>query len=301
MWSIQDIPDQSGRVAIVTGGNSGIGLETVRGLAIRGGHVVLACRNEEKGRRARDEVRADYSDADIDVEPLDLADLRSVRAFADRMNRHAAIHLLVNNAGVMVPPFGKTRDGFELQFGTNHLGHFALTGRLIDRLGATAGSRVVIVSSVAHKLGRIDFDNLNAERGYNRSRAYAASKLANLLFQFELDRRLREAGHETMVTASHPGWTATNLQANAATFRWLNPYFAMSPAQGALPSLFAATSPDADSGAYYGPDGLFEMRGAPTRVRTTRAARDPQVAERLWNVSEELTGVRFLGRQAQAA
>jgi len=291
-WTIQDIPDQSGRVAVVTGGNSGIGFETVRGLAQRGAHVILACRDEGKGNHARAQLLADHPDADIVVERLDLADLQSVRAFASRViDNHDRLDLLVNNAGVMVPPFGRTADGFELQFGTNHLGHFALTGLLLDRINATPGGRVVIVSSVAHKFGKVDFDNLNAEKGYKKTRAYALSKLANLLFQTELQRRLEAAGHQTLVTAAHPGWTATNLQAHASTFQFLNPYLAMTPAQGALPTLFAATSPDAKTGRYYGPNGLFEMRGVPVEVKPVRAARDPKVAQRLWEASESLTGV----------
>jgi len=301
-WTIQDIPDQSGRVAIVTGGNSGIGFETVRGLAERGARVILACRDESKGNCARDQILADCAEADIVVERLDLADLQSVREFASRvLDNHDRLDLLVNNAGVMVPPLGRTAEGFELQFGTNHLGHFALTGLLIDRINATPGGRIVIVSSVAHKFGKVDFDNLNAEKGYKKARAYALSKLANLLFQTELQRRLDLAGHGTLVTAAHPGWTATNLQAHASTFQFLNPYLAMTPAQGAMPTLFAATSPDAKPAGYYGPNGLFEMRGAPVEVKPVRAARDQAVAERLWEVSESLTSVRYLTERAVAA
>ena len=211
-WTVQDIPDQSGRVAVVTGANSGIGLETARALAERGGHVVMACRNPTKGAAALAELKAEMPGASVEVMALDLADLSSVRSFAAAFDAaHPRLDLLVNNAGVMMTPDSKTADGFEMQFGTNHLGHYALTGLLLDRLLAAKGPRVVNVSSNAHKAGKIDFDNLDASAGYSKIGAYCQSKLANLLFGRELQRRLTEGGHDVVVASAHPGWAATNL------------------------------------------------------------------------------------------
>lgn len=301
-WTVQSIPDQTGRTAIVTGGNSGIGLETVRALAARGARVILACRDESRGRVAREAVLGSAPDAKVEVGRLDLAELASVRDFAGRfLAAHERLDLLVNNAGVMAIPMARTADGFEMQFGTNHLGHFALTGLLLERLVATPGSRVVTVASLAHKLGKVDFGNLNAEKGYSKTRAYGQSKLANLLFAYELQRRLEQAGAKTSAMAAHPGWTSTNLQAHTPLFRALNPVFAMTAEQGALPTLFAATSPDAVPAGYYGPGGLMEMRGAPCLVSSSRASHDCDVAARLWHVSEELTGVHMLSAPARAA
>ena len=293
-WSAKDIPDQSGRLAVVTGANSGIGLETARELARKGARVAMACRSEAKARAAQAAIVDEIPEARIDVWPLDLSSLESVRAFAESFHRkHEALDLLINNAGVMIPPFGRTADGFEIQFGTNHLGHFALTAQMIDLLLPTAGSRVVIVSSIAHRFGRIRFDNLNAERGYSASMAYAQSKLANLSFALELHRRLEERGLETKSVAAHPGWTYTNLQDNSALARFFSKYLAQSAAHGALPTLRAATAPDAQGGHYYGPRGWFELQGLPTVAYTTKKARDPAAAKTLWTASEELTSVRF--------
>ena len=259
---------------------------------------MLACRDTAKGDAAAESIRADAPDARVDVEALDLASLASVHAFAERV-QPSRLDLLINNAGVMAAPYGRTADGFELQLGTNHLGHFALTGLLLDRLLATPGARVVTVSSNAHKFGRIDFDDLQSERSYSRWRAYGQSKLANLLFALELDRRLKAAGADVLSVAAHPGYSATNLQFAATPSRVerigslvLNRVYAMDAVRGARPTLYAATA-DVPGGSYVGPDGFHEMRGEPTLVRPTRAARDPEVARRLWAVSEELTGVRF--------
>ncbi len=295
---MNDIPDQSGRTAVITGANSGIGLVTARELVRAGAHVVMACRDTTKGDAAAATIRADVAGAQLDVEALDLASLDSVRAFAERCP-HERLDLLINNAGVMAPPYTKTADGFELQLGTNHLGHFALTGRLLDRLLRTPRSRVVTISSTAHKFGRINFDDLQSERSYVRWRAYGQSKLANLLFTLELDRRLREVDADVLAVAAHPGYSATNLQFAATPSRIerlgsvvLNRVVAQSADRGALPTLYAATA-DIPGNSFVGPDGIQEMRGEPKVVRPVRAARDEQTARRLWDVSEQLTGVRY--------
>jgi NAD(P)-dependent dehydrogenase (short-subunit alcohol dehydrogenase family) len=294
-WTEQDIGDLNGKVAVVTGANSGIGLETARALAGHGATVVLACRSEAKANAAADEIRNSVPTADLHVLRLDLSDLEQIETFAENfLGRFDRLDLLINNAGVMMPPPSKTQQGYELQFGVNHLGHFALTGRLLPRLLSTPGARVVNVSSLAHRNGKIAFDDLDwTSRSYNRLASYGQSKLANLLFTFELERRLADAGVDVIATAAHPGWTATNLQQHTPLFRWLNPLLAMDPAQGALPTLRAAVDPDAGSGDYYGPHGFMEARGFPKKVGTTRAARDAAVAEKLWNVSVKRTGVDY--------
>jgi NAD(P)-dependent dehydrogenase (short-subunit alcohol dehydrogenase family) len=288
-WSPDAIGSLDGKLAIVTGACSGLGLETARVLSAHGATVVMACRNPAKAETARAAVGGR-----AEVMHLDLASLDSVRTFADALvQRRTAVDLLVNNAGVMTPPRGETADGFELQFGTNHLGHFALSARLLPLYRDRAGARVVTVSSIAHKRGRIDFDNLNAERRYRRLGAYAQSKLANLLFTYELDRRLRTAGAEAIAIAAHPGYTGTDLQRHIPLGGALNALLATSPADGALPSLMAATSPAVRGGDYVGPTGVRELRGPPGLVKSTPASHDRAVAERLWEVSEALTGVRF--------
>ena len=294
-WTSEQIGDFTGRVAIVTGSNSGIGLEAATELARHGAKVIMAVRDPGRGEEAAGSIRADAPAAVVEVKVLDLADLSSIRAFAQAfIEEQDRLDLLVNNAGVMMPPQSKTADGFELQFGTNHLGHFALTGLLLDRLLSTPGSRVVTVSSQAHRSGSMDFHDLQWEsRPYRKMASYGQSKLANLLFTFELQRRLDAAGAGTIAVAAHPGWTATNLQRSNALFRSLNPLFAMKPWQGALPMLFAAGSEDAEGGAYYGPDGFYEMRGFPHRVGTTDEAADESIAQRLWEVSTELTGIGY--------
>jgi NAD(P)-dependent dehydrogenase (short-subunit alcohol dehydrogenase family) len=294
-WTFDDIPDQTGRIAIVTGANSGIGFETARALARKGAKVVLACRNPDKGQDALARIAADHPSGSAELQALDLADLDSVCVFAAAfVAGHDRLDLLVNNAGVMVPPFGKTKQGFETQLGTNHLGHFALTGRLLPLLRRTPGSRVVVVSSGVHHAGRIDFDDLNfGRRPYRAWVGYCQSKLANLLFALELRTRLEQAGADTRVTAAHPGWTATDLQRTSGVARVFNPIFAMTPPHGALPTLRAATDPSAEAGSYWGPAGLFEMTGPPVPARINTKAKDAAVAARLWSVSEELTGVRY--------
>ena len=299
--SMDEVPDQSGRRFVVTGANSGIGLEATRTLAARGAEVVMACRSVERGEAATDDVRQTVDDADLDVRELDLADLASVRSFASDLD--GEIDVLCNNAGVMAIPRRETADGFETQFGVNHLGHFALTGLLLDRL-ADAHSRIVTMSSGAHQQGTIDFDDLHGEESYGAWSAYAQSKLANLLFAFELQRRLDDAGRDAPISvAAHPGWAATNLQRRGAEMRgsrlrlWMmkaaNAVFAQSAEGGARPLVHAATAIGVGGGDYVGPGGFMELRGAPEIVEPADRARDEDVAERLWRVSEDLTDVTY--------
>ncbi len=294
-WTSKDIPDQTNNIAIVTGANSGIGYETTKALAAKSATVVMACRNLEKANAAASNIRQSVANASLEIIKLDLADLASVHSFAEEFNdKYNKLNLLINNAGVMVPPFAKTKDGFELQFGANHLGHFALTGLLMARILATSRARVINVSSSAHRMGTgtIDFDNLQAEKGYKAWAAYAQSKLANLLFTLELNKQFSEAQANALAAASHPGWTATSLQGHSNLFQFLNPFFAQKPPMGALPSLYAATAPDVQANDYYGPGGWQEMRGYPKKVSSSPQAKDQQLAKRLWEVSENLTGVK---------
>jgi len=303
MWTLADMPPQSGRYALVTG-TGGLGYETALALAGAGASVLVAGRNAAKGDEALDRIRRAHPAADIAFAPLDLASLASIAAFAERMAAvDRPIDLLVNNAGVMTPPDRRlTADGFELQFGTNHLGHFALTGRLLPLLRRGATPRVVTVSSGAHHVGRIDFDNLQWERRYSPFIAYGASKLANLMFALELQRRSEVAGWGLMSLAAHPGYARTDLIANGPGLdSWMSkigrtliePWASQSAAAGALPQLFAATSPDAVGGGYYGPSRLMELVGPPGPARVAQRARDRATAKRLWEVSEQLTGVDF--------
>lgn len=294
-WTFDNIPDQSGRVVIVTGANAGIGFETARALALRGAQVTLACRSPKKGQAAVDRILADVPDAAAQLQELDLADLQSVLAFAARFReKNDRLDLLILNAGVMVPPASKTAQGFELQFGVNHLGHFALTGELLSLVQETEGSRVVVLSSMAANQGKMSFDDLQFEkRGYSPWSAYGQSKLANQLFARELQRRLQAGGSSVVVTTAHPGWTATDLQRTSSFASFLNPILAMKPPQGALPTLRAATDLEARGGEYFGPDGFLQMRGFPKQVEMVKRAKSAEDAARLWEVSEELTGVRF--------
>ncbi|MEE2893606.1 MAG: oxidoreductase [Pseudomonadota bacterium] len=294
-WTEQDLPDLAGRIAIVTGANSGIGLETARALAGSGAEVVLACRSQTRAEAALLDIRATHPKARVRFEALDLADLASVSAFGARFVAHSErLDLLINNAGVMVPPRSFTAQGYEMQFGVNHLAHFALTGLLLDRLLATAGARVVNVASLAHRMGRMNFEDLDFEvRGYQPWAAYAQSKLANLLFTLGLQGRLAASGSQMRVVAAHPGWTGTELQRNAPFAAFFGPLLAMSPQAGARPTLRAATAPDAKPAAYYGPNGIREVRGAPVVVGRSRAALDVRSASRLWFESEARTGIRY--------
>jgi NAD(P)-dependent dehydrogenase (short-subunit alcohol dehydrogenase family) len=304
MWTADDIPDQHGRVALVTGANSGLGFQTARALAGKGATVVMGCRNQVKGAEALTKVLDEHPRAHAELVELDLADLASVhKAANDVLARHDRLDLLVNNAGVMAIPRTTTADGFEMQFGTNHLGHFALTGLLIERLLASEASRVVTVSSTAHRWGRMRFDDLQWEKRYSKWRAYGQSKLSNLLFTRELQRRLAAADASTIAVAAHPGYASTHLQAvgpeqsgskvMGRVMPHANRVFAQSDEQGALPQLYGATATDVVGGEYFGPDGRFEQQGGPTRVSTNKAAQNDEDARRLWDISTELTGVRF--------
>jgi NAD(P)-dependent dehydrogenase (short-subunit alcohol dehydrogenase family) len=303
-WSTADIADQSGRLAVVTGANSGIGFVAARELARARARVVLAVRDTARGEEAATKVRSVASGADVEVMALDLAELSSVRSFATAFGEsHDGPDLLVNNAGVMALPYRTTADGFEMQFGTNHLGHFALTGLLLAGLRGRPEPRVVTLSSGAHRMGRIDFDDLQGGRSYKKWKAYGQSKLANLLFAFELGRRATAAGLALTSVAAHPGYAATNLQAagpkmsgsglEERAMGLANRVFAQDEEHGALPTLYAATEPHLPSGSYVGPDGPFEMRGRPRLVAASDRAWDEQTARRLWETSEELTGVHY--------
>jgi NAD(P)-dependent dehydrogenase (short-subunit alcohol dehydrogenase family) len=301
-WTITRTSRLDGKTAVVTGANSGLGFQTCRQLASHGAHVVMACRDAKRGQDALERLRADVPEADAELRSLDLADLSSVQAFAERLD--GPVQLLINNAGVMALPHRQTADGFEMQFGTNHLGHFALTGRLLGALKAAPGARVVTVSSQMHRIGRINFADLQSERRYQKWLAYGQSKLANLLFAGELSRRASAAGLDLRSLAAHPGYATTNLQTtgpemggNKLMVRMAglgNAMFGQPDANGAIPIVYAATEPDAQSGQYIGPDGLFHMRGSGAKPgKPTRKALDQATAARLWDVSQELTGVTY--------
>ena len=299
-WTTSDIPDQRDRVAVVTGANTGLGYHTAAALTQAGAQVILAVRDPAKGNLALARIVAAQPDADVTLQELDLSSLASVRAAAAALRKaYPRIDLLINNAGVMWTPKQLTADGFEMQFGTNHLGHFALTGLLLDNLLPVRGSRVVTVSSMGHRIrAAIHFDDLQWEHGYDRYAAYGQSKLANLLFTYELQRRL--AGHpkNTIAVAAHPGASSTELGRSVPTL--IKPLFALAggllfqgAAMGALPTLRAATDPDIEGGQYYGPDGLGEQRGHPKLVSSSAQSHDEDLQQRLWTVSEELTGVTY--------
>jgi NAD(P)-dependent dehydrogenase (short-subunit alcohol dehydrogenase family) len=303
-WTLADAAPQAGKLAVVTGANSGLGFQTARGLAGLGASVVVACRSGGRAERARQRILAEFPRADVEFRPLDLSSLDSVRSFASVMLASGRpLDLLINNAAVMATPRRQTtREGFELQFGVNHLGHFALTGLLLPALQRAPASRVVTVASIAHKRAAIDFDDLQLERSYRPWRAYRRSKLANLLFALELDRRLRQSGARVVSIAAHPGVAHTSIVANSEPGRWslkkfvlqiLFDLFAQPDERGALPILYAAAQPDVAGGAYFGPDGLEEMRGYPVPVKPARAARNKEAAALLWAASENATGVRY--------
>jgi len=300
-WTENDVPDESGRLAIVTGSNTGLGYDTARVLAGRGAHVVMAVRDTAKGEAAADRIRQLSPGAQVSVRKLDLGSLASVRdAGAEMASEYPRIDLLINNAGVMYPPKQTTTDGFELQFGTNHLGHFALTGLLLGNLLPVEGSRVVVVASIAHNIrAKIDFEDLQWEhRRYDRVAAYGQSKLANLMFAYDLQRRLAAANTKTIAVAAHPGVAATELVrhipgAGLPGVNWLSGRLLNSAEMGALPTLRAATDPAVKGGQYWGPDGFRELRGHPVLVDSTKQSKDVAIQERLWKVSEELTGVTF--------
>jgi NAD(P)-dependent dehydrogenase (short-subunit alcohol dehydrogenase family) len=301
-WTPRQMPPQQGRLAIITGANSGIGFHTARHLARAGAQVILACRNAEKGEAARAKIAAEIPAAQLEVRVLDVADLDSVRRFAaEFLDAGRPLDLLINNAGVMALPTRRTTpQGFEMQFGTNHLGHFALTGLLLPSLLRQAGSRIVTVASIAHKGGVLNFDDLNAERRYDPRKAYQQSKLANLVFGIELDRRLRAKSADTASIIAHPGVAVTNIVSNGMGTGLQGriasvaiALFAQSDDRGSWPTLYAATSPEAHGGGYYGPDGIAEVKGTPVEVQPKPKALDPEAGKRLWQVSEEMTGVHY--------
>jgi NAD(P)-dependent dehydrogenase (short-subunit alcohol dehydrogenase family) len=303
-WAIRDIPDLAGKTFVVTGGNSGIGYEAALQIAAHGGDAILACRDLRKAGAAAESIVEGHPSARVEVMELDLANLASVEKFAVALaGRRRRLDVLCNNAGVMALPKRKTADGFEMHIGTNHLGHFALTGRLLELLLATPGSRVVNVSSTFHKLGKMSFDDLHGDRRYWKWGAYAQSKLANLLFTFELQRRFEAREAASISVACHPGYASTNLQTvgprmqgsslGESLWSGINGIFAQSAAMGALPTLRAAIAEDIVGGDYVGPGGLAEMRGHPVKVKATARARDEESAKKLWAISEDLTGVGY--------
>lgn len=290
----------SGKTAIITGANSGIGLEAAKVLAGKGFQIILAVRNELKGAAARKEILAFHPGGIISIRLLDVADLASVRSFAEGiLHDFNSLDLLINNAGVMIPPFTKTKDGFEMQFGSNHLGHFALTALLLPLLEQTPDSRIITIGSLAHNRGSIDFDNLDGSRGYKAKQFYNQSKLANMLFALELDRRLKQHGSKTISVVCHPGVSGTNIfklgKRDAPLFlrNLANKYYLQPPAIGALATVYAATAPDLKGGEYIGPDGPGRRKGYPALETPHSSALDEEVAKRLWEVSEELTGITF--------
>ncbi|WP_156722735.1 oxidoreductase [Streptomyces apocyni] len=301
-WNASDIPDQRGRTAVVTGANSGIGYVTARELARHGARVLLACRSETRGKGAQHRLRSEIPEADVEFVPLDLGDLSSVRKFASVYGDEGRLDLLINNAGVMALPYGTTADGFERQFGVNHLGHFALTGLLLPQLMATPGARVISVSSAMHTLSNIDIRDLNSERTYGRWIAYARSKTANLLFIHELARGLKAAGSDVVAAAAHPGYASTNLQTAGPRLegrrlwergmRLANQLIAQSPDAGALPTLYAATAPRVRPDSFTGPR-LQGWRGTPAKSWRAPWTRNDVAGERLWAASERLTGVTY--------
>ncbi|GES42819.1 dehydrogenase [Rhizobium dioscoreae] len=303
-WTIKDIPPQTGRIAVITGANSGIGYEAAKALAGAGAKVVIASRNEARANEALAKIRAATPGADVTFEALDLASLDSVARTATRIgDRLPHIDLLINNAGVMaIPDRHETEDGFEMQMGANYIGHFAWTMRLLPKVSAAENPRVVTVSSLAHRSGRINFDDLQWRKRYRPWPAYCQSKLATLLFSLELDRIARAEGWKLKSVAAHPGYAATGLQTTGPRMgrdraggleiatKLLGPFLSHTAAAGALPSLFAATSPTAEGGAMYGPNGFYELKGPPVRAKIAAHARDQAIWRRLWDVSEQLTG-----------
>ena len=304
-WNYEDIGDQSGKIFLITGANSGLGLSASRGLASHGATVIMTSRTLEKGNKAAEEIKKDYPEAKLDVMQLDLASFKSIREFASAFkSKYNQLNGLLNNAGVMQPPFRKTEDGLELQMGTNHFGHYLLTGLLLDEIKATPGARVILQSSIAHETTKgINFDDINNEKKYSRTSVYSQSKLANLLFAFELNRKFQEHNIDAIALGVHPGYSATNLQSagpalGGASFlsrfyKVSNFLFAQSVEKGALPLVYAAVAPDVHGGDYIGPKGMRRMRGYPRRIKARKTAYDEEAAKKLWTISEEKTGLQY--------
>ena len=295
-WTLNDAADQSGRLAIVTGANVGLGYYTALGLAQKGADVILACRNDEKAKAAAQKIQAECPTANISTMTLDVSKQASVKQFAQTFAAtHKKLDLLINNAGIMIPPFSETEDGFESQLATNYLGHFSLTGHLLPLLNATPGARVISLASLAHSWKGINFSDLNYKNRYSARLAYGQSKLACLMFSYELDRRLKTAGHKTLSVAAHPGVSATSLTRYMPKFiQPLAPLVAQSAQAGAEPTLYAALGEDILGGHYTGPDGWRQMRGKAVKVGSSAASRDPEAAKKLWEMSESMTSTHFL-------
>jgi NAD(P)-dependent dehydrogenase (short-subunit alcohol dehydrogenase family) len=294
-WNSHDIPSQQGKTIVITGATSGLGKEATKVLASKGATLVMAVRNTQKAEAVAKQIRSDFPSAKIDIRALDLGSLASVRSFARIiLSEYDQIDVLINNAGVMMCPYSKTEDGFEIQMGVNHLGHFALTGLLMPLLMRTQGARIVATSSMAHKSGDIDFDDINWEtRKYKTTKAYSDSKLANLYFMYELVRKFKGDKNAPTVTTSHPGWTKTELDRHSGLASFLGNIIAQTVEMGTLPTLRAATDLEAKSGDYFGPAGMMEMRGHPVLVPSTELARNAKNARTLWDMSEQLTGVKY--------
>ena len=294
-WTSEDIPDLTDKVAIVTGANSGIGFATASVLSSKNATVILACRSSKNANESIANIKENFDYAMIDYLEVDLSNLQSIKKFVVNFKaKYNRLHILINNAAVMKTPYQKTIDGFELQFATNHLGHFALTGLLLDLLIATPQSRIVTLSSGGHKFAKIDFDNLQGEKKYNAEQAYGQSKLANLLFTYELQRHFEDNKLSTIAVAAHPGWTVTNLQKHWLILRILNPFIGQKPGKGCLPVLYAATAPGVKGGEYYGPNGILELRGYPKKVQSSILSHDVGLAQKLWEKSENLTNVSYV-------
>ncbi len=294
-WNADNIHDQAGKVFVITGATSGLGKEAARVLAGKNAKVVLAVRNLQKGENVAESIRKTYPLSTVEIQKLDLTSLESIRDFADRFLReHDRLDVLINNAGIMMCPYSKTMDGFEIQMGTNHLGHFALTGLLMPLLKKTKDSRIVVTSSLGHKMGDIDLSDINWEsRDYKTMKAYSDSKLANLYFAYELARKHDEDPDLPLVTASHPGWTRTELQRHTSWASFLNNFFSQGVDMGTLPTLRAAVDPEAKPGDYFGPSKHFEMHGHPVKVRSNKLSHDAKMARRLWELSEQMTNIKY--------
>jgi len=297
-WDISQIADQTDRVVVITGATSGIGKETARVLVSKNATVIIGARNLTKAGAVIDEIKTQYPDAKVQAREIDLTSLASVKSFADGINNDfERLDVLINNAGIMACPYTTTQDDFEIQMGTNHLGHFALTGHLLPLIKRTKNSRIVVLSSLAHKFGKIDLSDLNWQsRAYSTNRAYSDSKLANLYFLYELIRKLAsdaDSADAPIVAAAHPGWTQTELQRHTPSINFLNRFFSQNAAQGALPTLRAGFDSNVQSGDFYGPSRYFELQGAPVKVKASKRAQDVDIAKAIWQQSEQLTGVSF--------
>ena len=301
-WDNTNIPNLEGKVTIITGASSGLGKEAARVLAGKNAQVIMAVRNIDKTKQVAQEIQQEFPLAQLDIRKLDLSDLAAVKSFADGiLADYTRLDILINNAGVMFPPFTTTADGFELQMGVNHFGHFALTGYLFPLLQQTKGARIVTVSSLAHRQGKIDFEDINWQnRSYNTTQAYGDSKLANLYFTYELAERLKNVEQAPMVLAAHPGYTQTELQRHSLFWRIMNPILAQGVQQGTLPSLRAAIDPHAQAGEFYAPAGFLEMKGHPVVVKSNIMSYNKGNAKKLWELSEKLTGVQYPFQVSQA-